>query len=116
MFSVQVFVNQLADVIHLQVLQSGDPGENFSTLPTTCNLLIPGSSTWSTFLLHLLSIINLLTCLATLTSTYAASTSSKYNSSYHSQSWWACSKLACRSKWKVKKVCSNQWRLVQVFL
>jgi len=74
----QVFVNQLADVIHLQVLQSGDPG----------------SSSWSTFLLHLLSIINLLTCLATLTSTYAASTSSK-------------------SKWKVKKVCSNQWRLVQ---
>jgi len=97
LFSVQVFVNQLADVIHLQVLQSGDPG----------------SSTWSTFLLHLLSIINLLTCLATLTSTYAASTSSQYNSSCQSQSWWVCSKLVCRSKWKVKNVCSNQWRLVQ---
>jgi len=57
----QVFVNQLADVINLQALESGDAGW----------------SSWSTFLLHLLSIVNLLACLATLTSTYAASTSSR---------------------------------------
>jgi len=74
----QVFVNQLADVINLQTLESG----------------FPGWSSWSTFLLRLLSIVNLLACLATLTSTYAASTSS-------------------RSKWSVRQICSNQWRLVK---
>jgi len=74
----QVFVNQLADVINLQALQSG----------------LEGWSSWSTFLLRLLSIVNLLACLAILTSTYAASSSS-------------------RSKWRVRQVCSNQWRLVQ---
>jgi len=75
----QVFVNQLADVINLQALESG----------------VAGWSSWSRFLLQLLSIVNLLACLATLTSTYAASKSS-------------------RSKWRVRQVCSNQWRLVQV--
>merc|ERR1712032_471152 len=74
----QVFVNQLADVINLQALESG----------------VAGWSSWSRFLLQLLSIVNLLACLATLTSTYAASKSS-------------------RSKWRVRQVCSDQWKLVQ---
>jgi len=74
----QVFVNQLADVINLQALETG----------------VVGWSRGSTFFLHLLSIVNLLACLASLTSTYATSTSS-------------------RSKWRVRQVCSNQWRLVQ---
>ena len=77
---MEVFVNQLADVINLQALQSGVAGKNTSPPDLRLdvnNFFIPGWSSWSTFLLHLLSILNLLACLAILTSTYAASSSSR---------------------------------------
>ena len=74
--------------------------------------LPPGWSRGSTFFLHLLSIVNLLACLASLTSTYATSTSSRWESTRIG----VLSKFSSlRSKWRVRQVCSNQWRLVQVW-
>lgn len=85
----QVFVNQLADVINLQALQSG----------------VAGWSSWSTFLLRLLSIVNLLACLATLTSTYAASTSSR--------SKWRVQQV-CSNQWRIVQASTTYWYTLKI--